>query len=146
MKKLTLLVVLAILFSAAPVFAHCGMCGMGEAKGSDKGSMSENWTAEKTASLTEALGLSEEQAAQVTAALEVKKSKKNALKEEKKANMDAIRDEFHAALKSILTAEQLEKHEAMMAEKEKMKAEMKGGDHHHGEHKGSGHDEHEGSN
>lgn len=133
MKKFVLLTSI-LLLAAAPAFAHCGKCGVGEDMKTMEEGEAHDKIHDKVSKMSEALGLTEEQTAQVTEALNAKMTKKAALKEEKKESMDAIHTEYMDTLKSILTEEQIAKHEAM-------KAEMKGSDH---EHKGSGHEKKEG--
>ena len=129
MKKTTLLLITVFLLATTPAFAHCGTCGIGEGKGS-KGSGSEDWVQKKTEKMTEKLGLSEEQAADLKSLLEAKKAAKMKMKED-----------FRSGLDAILTDEQKAKKEAMMKEKGSKKGsdkgEMKGSDHDHEEERGS---------
>jgi len=132
-----LLITLTILaVGAGSALAHCGMCGIGEAKGS-KGSMKENWAEEKVKNMTDELGLSEEQASQVSAIMKEKMDKKIAIYEEKKTKMEAVKEEYKGKLKKVLTDEQFEKYTAMK-EKKKAEREEKGSGH---EHKGSHHED-----
>ena len=93
------------------------------------GSMSEEKMQEKMNKMKDKLGLSDEQFEKVKALKKAKHEKKKAAWEEKKAKMKSIREEYMAGMKEILTAEQLEKYEAMK--------EKKGSDR---DHKGSHHE------
>ncbi len=98
MKKYLMLVVVGVVLSASNgAFAHCGSCGVGDAvhAEADKAAM-------KSDKMGEDLGLSDEQKAQVKAAME-----------EKMALKQAAVDAYHAKLKTILNEEQLKKYNAM---------------------------------
>lgn len=133
MKKILLLVMGVLIFSATTVFAHCGKCGIGDAKGST----SENWAEKKLNMMTEKLELSEEQTAEVKVILEEKMAKKKAIKEEKKVKMDALTEEFTTKVTAVLNEEQQAKFNKMKAEHDKKGSghEKKGSDHDHGDHK-----------
>ncbi|MCA9407923.1 MAG: hypothetical protein H6755_08070 [Candidatus Omnitrophica bacterium] len=144
MKKSLVLTIAVLALSSAPAFAHCGTCGIGEAKGS-KMMDKENWMKEKMDKMSEELGLSPEQVTQVEGIMKTKMEKKKAVHDEAENKMEEIKAEYKESLKGVLTPEQLEKYEAMKDEKGSMKGSMKdgkkGSDH---EHKGSDH-EHKGS-
>jgi len=84
-----------------------------------KGSTSENWMEKKMEKMTTTLGLSEEQAAQVKALIEAKVEKKKAIKEE-----------YTASVKALLSDEQKVKYDEMKASYHK--GSMKGSGHEHG--------------
>lgn len=141
MKKLMLIIAFVALI-AAPAFSHCGVCAVGEAKGS-KGSMHEGKAKGMMEKMMENLGLSDEQVEKI-----------NALKKEKMKKKQAAHDEFKAKLKEILSEEQMNKYEEMKGKHHDHKGSMmehkgsKGSDHEN--HKGHDHDhghkhEHKGS-
>ncbi len=104
MKKLTLTFLMLIL-SASIASAHCGVCGVGEAKGSDKGSAKGSMKTdmkEKMNKMYEGLNLTDDQKAKIAV-----------LKETKHKAIQAAKDEFKAGLKEILTEEQLAAFEMM---------------------------------
>jgi len=140
MKRSTYLLTVLLLLCAVPVFAHCGMCGFDK-----KGSMStEDRVAKKMEKMTAGLGLTEEQIPQVENLITEKLDKKKAIKDTMRKEMDAVREEFSANIKALLTDEQKEKYEAMVADWKKgsKKGSMKGSDHDHkGSDKGSGSEE-----
>lgn len=116
MKK-TVLLTTMLLFAATMAYARCPFC---ELKNAEK---SENWAQEKTAKMTEKLGLTEEQAGQVEALVKEKTQKKIAVKEEARTKMDSISEEYSAKIQALLTDEQKVKHEEWKKEKEEMKGE-----------------------
>lgn len=116
MKKTLILALFITTAMAVPVWAHCGRCGVGDPKDvTDMGS----WADKKVDMMKTNLDLTDEQAGQIKAAIEAKKAKKQ-----------AAADEYQAQLKTILTPEQWEKHEAKMEMKGGM---MHGHAHDHGE-------------
>lgn len=123
MKKIVFLTLLIAGFSANAAFAHCGTCGIGGEKGSMHDKMHD-----KNQKMAEQLGLSEEQAKQVDTLMQEKMKKKKAFRSESKEKIDAIKEEYDAKLKKILTPEQYKKHQTMY---ENMKES------HKGSHKGS---------
>ena len=127
----TLIITMMMVLVAMPALAKSK--GM---KGHDKWDNKEKIVEKKVEKMTKNLGLSAEQAGQLKALMQEKMAKRNAIHEEMKAKMDAIRDEFEIKLKTILTPEQLKKHEA--------KRKKMGGRHgrkHHGEHGEKGSDQ-----
>lgn len=125
MNKQLILITAILMVTAGPVFACCGFCDL-----SKKGSNHDEWKKAKIEKMTTELGLSADQVTQVEALLSDKIEKKKAVWDEAKKEKAAIREEYKTKLKSILTAEQLEKHTAMMEEKES-KREHKGSDYEH---------------
>lgn len=130
MKKIIYLLAAAVLFSATPVMANCGMCPL-----SGKGSSSENWVEKKMEAMKTGLGLSDEQATKIEAILNEKMESKKAIMAEKKEKMDALRAEYTAKIDAVLDDEQKAKHAEMKAKRDK--GSMKGSGH---EHKGSDHE------
>jgi len=78
MKKTAFLLTATVLLSTTLAMAHCGMCGLGKS-----GEISDNWVEKKVANMTENLGLSEDQAAQVKALMTEKMEKNGWLKKKK---------------------------------------------------------------
>jgi len=113
MKKMILMIVLGLILTASPVFAHCGMCGVDGKKGDKKARVHTGEVDGKVKKMTKTLGLSEEQSQKVKAIIEAKMEKKKAVHEEMESKMNAIRDEFKASMKEVLTPEQMEKFEDM---------------------------------
>ena len=125
MKKGIYLLGIALLLSAAPVYANCGMCGLGE-----KGSMSsEDWLAKKMEKMTSTLSLTEEQVPQVEALIKEKMEKKEAIKTEMNGKIEAMMEEYSTKIKALLSDEQKVKYEEMKAEGHKDM--MKGSGHEH---------------
>lgn len=110
MKKYLMLVVVGgVLLASNGAFAHCGSCGVGDAApaaDADHATHAIHAEADKATIKSDKmagdLGLSDEQKAQVKAAME-----------EKMALKQAAVDAYHAKLKTILNEEQLKKHNAM---------------------------------
>ena len=117
------------------VFASIsGACAVGGAaeKGHDhKGS--GDWMKKKMEMMNEKLGLSEDQTAEVEKLIKDKKAKKKAAKAEMRTKIDAIKEEFSAGMKGVLSDEQYQKFDEMHKEMHKDKG-SKGS---HGDHKGS---------
>ena len=113
MKKF-ILTALILTCSASMAFAHCGVCGVGdekheekgsmkaEEKGSEKGSMKMDAMKAKAGSMFDNLNLSDEQ-----------KAKLDQLKATKDKAMKAAMTEFDTGIKGILTEDQLKIYEAL---------------------------------
>lgn len=127
MKKVLLLAAAILALNVVPAMAHCGACGASEAKGSMKMDKSAKLDA-KVAEVTEALGLSEEQAGKMKTLIADKWEKKAAIKAEKHDKMHALKDEFKASAAEILDEGQMAKMEEMWAAKEAAKGSGKCGD------------------
>ncbi len=133
MKKFIFVLVALVMLTTAPAFAHCGKCGIGDEKGHEKGGMKGEMTDaskgemadKRIKKLTKQLDLSPEQAKQVEALMDTKMEKKKAIHEEVEKKMEAIREEYKAGLKSILTPEQLVKYESLKDEKGNMRKHHK---------------------
>lgn len=153
MKKVLFVLALILSLSGTQAFAHCGVCGVGEAKGSGhedhdhgdhKGShmdgekMQEKMD-KKAAMLSEKLGLDERQQAQLKTIMEEKAAKKKEMKAENHDAMKTLQDETHAKIEAILNDEQKTKFaeiNSMKDEKGSMKnKKMEDGE--KGSHKGS---------
>ena len=109
MKKLAFLLSVIFLMSTAPAFAHCGMCGIGEAKGEMAGEMTGDMADKKVEKMKEELGLSDEQAAQVKALVEKKIAAKQKAQDDFKAGLDAILTDEQKAKKMEMKEEHMEK-------------------------------------
>lgn len=135
MKKILFVTLVITAFSTTAALAHCGSCEVG----GEKGSMHDKMHAQHK-KMAEELGLSEEQTKKVDTLMQEKMEKKKAIRSDSKEQMDAIKKEYDAKLKEILTEEQYTKHQAM---KKEMKGSHKGYD--KGSHKGSNKESHKGS-
>lgn len=122
-----------LFFSAAFLLSATMMFAQGQAR-SDRGERNpEERITKMVDKMTENLELSEDQAASLEKQwLENHQAReaeleKTGIREERKAIVQKYREQNKAVLEAVLTAEQLEKHEAMKAErKEKMKSRRKG--------------------
>ena len=129
MKRICNILAAACIFNtvyAGMLYAHCGMCSLSKEDG--------DWVEKKVQKMTENLGLSQEQAAQMRVLMNEKMEKKKAIQSEKSDALEAVKEEYSAKIKALLTDEQKVKYEVMM--KGRAANGMKGSGHDH-EHKGS---------
>jgi len=136
MKKVIYLAIAVFLLSTIPAMVYA-------CPGMDSMSIEEK-TEKKMVKLTDKLGLTEEQAAQIKVLVTEKLTKKKAIWDAKIAEIKVVKEEYSAKIQAVLTDEQKTKYDEM--KKEWKKGSMKGSGHEHGgsEMKGSG-NEHGGS-
>lgn len=146
MKRIFMFLIAALFLAAGTSYAGCGVCETG--KGSKSGDMVEK----KMGKMTEALGLTDEQASEVKALMSEKMAKKEAVRAEAHEKKYAIHEEYSGKIRALLNEEQQVKFDAMKAKKGSQKGsgkkEKKGSSHEghdHGKHDHGGDGEKKGS-
>ncbi|OVE75792.1 hypothetical protein BVX98_06965 [bacterium F11] len=107
MKKILITLGAVVLFNGSVIFAHCGQCAVSE----KSDSKINNEINRKVQKMSKDLDLTAKQQKEISAAMQTKQDKSQAIWSKRHDEMSQVAEEYKAQMKSILSAEQYKKYE-----------------------------------